>query len=246
MPLRAAVVSAMSARQLEPEAQWGSMLDNAQSLIEAGETVAARSVLEQLISFVNRTWGVDHVRLIRPLLLMASAHFGEHEPLDSNNGPEVECLRRALAIARLRLGRDDVEVAALAGRVGSALVVAGSIDEGCALMGECIEIAIRLGELDNLSRYFGLIGHARMAQGRPQDALQFFEQEVSSCERYFRPSPVVAIARFNLGQCLRQLDRPNDARVELETAMGIAKANRADPACIVAVRQELARVGRGE
>src|SRR4051794_29225159 len=104
MPLRAAVFPTMSARKFDPVAQWGSMLENAQSLIEARETVAARSVLEELISFVDRTWGADNVRLIRPLLLMAAAHFGEHEPLDANNGPEVECLRRALAIARLRLG----------------------------------------------------------------------------------------------------------------------------------------------
>ncbi|MDB4944278.1 MAG: hypothetical protein JWP97_3812 [Labilithrix sp.] len=235
----------MNAPKYEPEERWTSAVEEAQRLIAARDTDSARTVLAQLVSFVDRTRGPDDVRLIRPLRLMAATHFWEHEPLDPDNEEEVACLRRALAIARLRLGPDHVEVAALAGKVGSALVIAGSTNEGCALMGECIEIAGRVGNLEEFSRYFGLIGHAKMAQGRPQDALPFFEQEVSTCERYLRPSSVVAIARFNLGQCLRQLGRLEDARVELEQAMAIAKARRADPAFTAAVGKELALIRRG-
>jgi tetratricopeptide (TPR) repeat protein len=224
--------------------EWSSKLNSAQELISAHEITAARNILHELVSFVETTWGPEDVHLIRPLRLMAASHFREHEPLEPRIGAEIDCLRRALAIARRRLGNDHGEVASLAGEVGIALVVAGAIDDGCALMTESLEIAARLGELDSFSPYFFSIGHARMAQGRPQDALGFFAQAVAVCERT-RPSSIsLAIAHYNLGKCLLQMGQSNDAVVELELALTIAKADRGDPGLIVAVRDELKRAAR--
>ena len=235
----------MSRPKPDPLAEWSAKLDSARELIDARETAAARVVLNELMSFVDRTWGPEDVHLIRPLRLMATSHFCEHEPLAPENGPEVDCLRRALSIARRRLGDDHGEVASLAGELGGALVVAGSIDDGCALMTECLAIAARIGALDSFSRYFFSIGHARMAQGRPQEALGFFEHALAACERDRRPS-VIAVARYSLGKCLRELGRFKDALVELEVALNIAKADRRDPAFVVAVRRELELVVRSE
>jgi tetratricopeptide (TPR) repeat protein len=234
----------VSKREVDPVVQWNATLEFAENLIAARDTTQARFVLDELISFVNRTWGPEDVHLIRPLRLMAASYFWEHEPLDPENGSELECLRRALAIARRRLGDDHREVAALAGQVGHALVVAGSIEDGCALMTECLGIATQLGEVDAFSRYFGLIGDARMAQGRPDEAVGLYEHAVATCKR-IRPSSIsLAVAQYSLGKCLRQLGRSKEAVVELELALTIAKADR-DPGFIVAVRDELARAARG-
>jgi hypothetical protein len=169
----------VSNSEFDPLVEWSAKLKATQEPINARETAAARLALDELISFVDRTWVPEDVHLIKPLRLMAASHFWEHDPLDPNNGPEVECRRRALAIARRRLGDDHGEVASLAGELGSSLVVAGSVDDGCALMTECLEIATRLGELDSFSPYFFSMGHARMAQGRPLEAVGFFEQAPS-------------------------------------------------------------------
>lgn len=241
---RTTTLPAVSRRKRDPVGEWTTKLQSAQELIAARETAAARLVLDELIAFVNRTWGPDDVHLIRPWRLMAASHFWEHEPLDPNNGLEVECLRRALAIARRTLGDDHGEVALLAGELGAALIVSGAIDDGCALMTECLEIAARLGELASFSRYYFSIAHARMAQGRPQEALGFFEQAVAACQRD-RPSSIsLAIAHYSLGKCLRQLGRSTDALVELKLALRIAKAHRSDPSFIVDVMNEIKFVAR--
>ena len=240
----------MSRRKRDPVLEWSAKLSSAQELINACETAAARRVLDELISFVDRTWGPEDVHLIRPLRLMAASHFAEHDPLDPQNGPEVECLRRALMFARRRLGDDHGEVASLAGELGVALVVAGSIDDGCALMTECLRIATHLSELDSFSRFFGLIAHARMTQGRPHDALGFFEKAIIACERNLPSSLSVAIAHYHLGQCLRQLGRPKDALAALELALSLVDTRRArssmvDRAIFIAnVKAEIKLVAR--
>lgn len=241
----------MSRRKLDPALEWSAKLSSAQELINARETAAARRVLNKLISFVEKTWGPDDGHLIRPLRLMAASHFSEHQPLDPRNGEEVEYLRRALAVARRSLGDDHCEVALLAGKLGSTLVIGGSLEDGCALIAECLELAERLGELDYFSRYFGLLAHARMMQGRPHDALGLFEKAVTDIERNLPSSLGVARAHYHLAECLRQLGRLGDARAELELALTLADTPRArssmvDRAILIAdVKAAIALLGRG-
>ena len=216
----------MSNETPDPTERWCAFLDEARRLIDAQDTRAARATLDETIAYVDETWGLDDVHLIRPLRLMAESHFRDHAPLDPNNEREVECLQRALAVARRRLPGDHLEVAMLAGEVGTALVMAGYIDEGCELKLECLAIARQNGWEDDFLRYLPGLGHARMAQGRPAEALPYYERSASGYERRDSSSIVHAIARYHLGRCLHQLGRHQEAIDELQLALSVTDAKR--------------------
>jgi tetratricopeptide (TPR) repeat protein len=234
----------MSSGEFNPILQWEAKLEAAEKLIGARETVSARVALEDLIQFVTKTWGANDIHLIRPYRLMAASYFWESEPLDPRNGLQVEYLRRALTIARLKLGDVHFEVAALAGEVGAGLVRGGSIDEGCDLMSECLAVAAQLGETNTFSRYFDLIGHARMGQGRLSEALASFERAVSARRR--EASTVVrVIAHYNLGRCLRLLGRSRDALVALREALEVARSVESRADLVPAIVREIDPAERG-
>jgi tetratricopeptide (TPR) repeat protein len=210
----------------DPEDRWRALLEAARQRIAVQDTVGARAVLREAVNYVDLTWGADDGHLIKPLRLMAESYWREHGPLDPNNTSEVECLRRALAIARLRLPSDHLEIARLAGEVGNHLVVAGRLDEGCALMLECIDIARDNGSEDDFSRYLTGVAHVRMEQGQPGEALSFFQQAALACERRDPSSAVHAIRRVQLGKCLLALGRSQEALKELHLALRVLDAKR--------------------
>ena len=223
-------------------AHWRTTLHRAEQLIRTHETIAARASLDALILFVNETWGTSDPHLIKPLRLIASSHFAEREPLDPRNDAQIACLRRALLIARSHVGDEHLEVAALTGEIGSALVIAGSFDEACALMTESLAIAARIGQSGSFTRYLDLIGHARMMQGRPRDALPFFERAVSAHDGDDSSPRTLAGKLYSLGICLRELERWKDALVVLERALLLARAHRVDPFFITSVKKEIAAI----
>ena len=210
----------------DPEQRWIALLDEADRLIDY-DTSAARAVLLEAMTYVEDTWGEDDVHLIRPLRFIAESFWREHEPLDPNNAKEVECLQRALAIARRRLSPDHLEVARLAGELGSHLVIGGLVDAGCELMIECVEVATKNGSEEDFARYLSLIALARMEQARPVDALPFLERLTLVRERRDASSIGHALARYHLGKCLFAVGRRQDAIAQLELALSIVDAHRA-------------------
>lgn len=210
----------------DAEQRWSALLVEAGRLLDVQDTRAARATLEEAIAYVDQTWGIDDIRLIRPLRLMAESHWRQHDPLDPNNEREIECLQRALAIARMRLPPNHLEVARLAGEVGNGLVIAGRIDEGCELMLECLAIAHENASEDDFLRYLPGIGHARMAQSRPGEALPFFERAAIGYERRDPASVVHAIARYHFGNCLWQTGRPKEALDQFQRALSVLDAKR--------------------
>jgi len=216
----------LSKDPLNPEQRWSALLDEAGRCIEEHDTVGARAVLQEAISYVDETWGADDVHLIRLLRLMAESYWREHEPLDPNNRQEVDCLRRALAVARRRLSPDHLEVARLAAEVGVALVIAGDRDEGCTRMVECLEIARKNGCEEDFARYLSLIGDARMEQEQPTEALTFYERAARLSEDRDPSSIPHALDRYHLGRCLVALCRYDEAIDQLQVALGLADAKR--------------------
>jgi tetratricopeptide (TPR) repeat protein len=207
--------------------RWLALLEKARQLIDEKDTLAARAVLREAMDYTDETWGADDGHLIRPLRLMAESFWREHGPLDPNNQSEVECLQRALAVARQSLPSDHLEIGRLAGEVGTHLQIAGHLDEACALMVECLEIADKNASED-FTRYVTGIAHARMEQGRPADALAFFERAALVYERREPSSTIHAIARFHLGKCLFALRRDQEAVNHLELALRLVDADRID------------------
>ena len=216
----------MSKDTHDPEDRWRALLEAARQRIDEQDSVAARAVLREAMNYTDQTWGKDDGHLIRPLRLMAESFWREHGPLDPNNESEVECLQRALAIARRRLPPDHLEVGRLAGEVGNHLVIAGHIDEGCALMLECVEIADKNASEDVSLMYLSGIGYARMEQGRPVEALAFFERATTAYARRDPSSTTHAIKRSELGKCLLALGRKEEALEQFHLALRLLDATR--------------------
>ena len=110
-------------------------------------------------------------------------------------------------------------------------------------MAESLELAERLGQSASFTRYFYLIGHARMMQGRPSDALPFFESAIAAYGRDDSSSSITAQKKlYNLGKCLLQLERRKEALVTFERALSIARAQRSDVLIIADVKKEVASI----
>jgi len=105
---------------------------------------------------------------------------------------------------------------------------------GCA---ESLEIAKRLGQYASFTRYFYLIGHARMMQRRPGDAFPFFERAVAAYGRDDSSSSITAQKLYNPGKCLLQLEQRKEALVTFERALSIARAQRSDVLFIADVKK---------
>ncbi|MBX3192913.1 MAG: tetratricopeptide repeat protein [Labilithrix sp.] len=208
------------------EEEWSALLDTARVLIDAHDLMGARRVLREAMEFSDKTWGEDDVHLIGPLRMMAESLWREHGPIDPHNEPELGCLQRALAVARLRLPPDHLEIGRLAGEVGTHLVAAGRLDEGCALMVECVEIAEKNGS-ENFSHYLLMIAQVRTDQARPADALPLIERAASAQERRDPSSLAHGITRYYFGRCLFALGRHEDALVQLQLALRLFDAKRA-------------------
>jgi tetratricopeptide (TPR) repeat protein len=116
----------------------------------------------------------------------------------------------------------------LAGQLGSHLAIAQRIDEGCALMLECVEIARQNASEDNFSRYLSLVALARMEQERPAEALPFFERAALISEHDDPSSTNHAISRAQLGKCLLALGRYQEALNHLELALRLVDADRVE------------------
>jgi len=67
-----------------------------------------------------------------------------------------------------------------------------------------------------------------MEQGRPAEALPFFERAALVYERRDPSSTIHAIARFHLGKCLFALRRNQEAVNHLELALRLVDADRVD------------------
>jgi tetratricopeptide (TPR) repeat protein len=211
----------------DPERRLHVLVQAARQMIDDRDTVGARAVLQQAMDYVVLTWGKDDVHLVGPLWLMAESFSREHDPLDPGNESEVACLQRAVAIARQSLSADHLEVARLAGLLGNHLVIAGKIDEGCALMLECLDIAHKNGRDDDFLRYLTGVAYARMEQGRPLEALAFFERAAIAYEhRGNQSSGTHAIKRVEFGKCLLALGRKREGLEQLHLALRILDANR--------------------
>lgn len=210
----------------DPETHWCALLDAARRLLDEHDLIGARSVLREAMAYSDKTWGKDDVHLIRPLRLMAESLWREHDPLDPHNEPELGCLQQALALARLRLSPDHLEVGRLAGEVGRHLVIAGRLDEGCALMLECVQIADESGS-ENFTHSLQTVAQVRMDQARPAEALPLIERVAQFEERRDPSSVIHAIARYHYGRCLCALGRHQDAMYQLQLALGLFDAKRA-------------------
>ena len=211
----------------DPEHEWCAMLDAARRLLHAHDHIGARSAIRKVMRYSDTIWGLEDVHLIKPLRLMAESLSREHDPLDSRNAAELGCLQQALTIARRRLPPDHMEVGRLAGEVGNHLVIAGRLDEGCALMLECVKIADENGN-EYYSRFLEMVGQIRIEQGRPAEALPLIERAVRDHERRDATSFGHALACFHMSRCLSALDRTKKALDNLELALRLVDADRVD------------------
>ena len=79
---------------------------------------------------------------------------------------------------------------------------------------------------DDFSRYITGIGYARMEQGRPAEALPFFERAAVVHERRDPSSIGHAIARGDLGKCLLGVGRHQEALDQMQLALRILDVQR--------------------
>jgi tetratricopeptide (TPR) repeat protein len=211
----------------DPEERWRMLIEQGRRMIDDRDLTGARLTLREALAYADETWGEEDVHLIRPLRLMAESYWREHGPLDRKNQNEVECLQRALAIARRKLPPDHLEIGRLTGEVGTHLQIAGHLNEACALMLECLQIADK-NTSEDFTRYATGIAHVRMEQGLPAEALPFFERAALAYERRRPSSTIHAIARFHLGKCLVALHRNQEAVNHLELALRLVDGDRVD------------------
>lgn len=108
---------------------------------------------------------------------------------------------------------------------------------------ECVQIADK-NSSENFTHNLQTVAQVRMDQGRPSEALPLIERVALFEERRDPSSVIHAIARYHFGRCLCALGRQEDAMYQLQMALGLFDAKRAQGNHAVAMNEIMEMMDR--
>jgi class 3 adenylate cyclase/tetratricopeptide (TPR) repeat protein len=188
--------------------------------LEAGWTLYLSSLIEQAADVLNA--GIEAaVEPASPTLGHLYAHLARAEILDDHG---AEALTHALRAQALLEELDDLPGLASAIRVtGDAYRALGRVDEATATLGQGLELAERIGSVEEIGGCLINLGLAELQRGAHAEAIAYNRRAIEEFERIGHGSGR-AIAYSNLAWALTQAGVYDEALVACEEARTIARS----------------------
>jgi len=230
----------------EIPSRWQDQQRRAADLSRVGDLHSARAVLYALIDEIEEADGPDSVWSVLPLRQLAICFArASVNPMDPDVEAEVNCLQRALSIARKRLPRDNYWRAEIADRIGTLLSIAGRPDDAFEYLAECLEGVRHDSVPDDFLPALSSAAGIRLQQGRAAEALPLFEELAAgfdtSTNAAVKAFPTAhGLAYYNCGRCLDALGRLDEAQSRFERALQILHDD--SHSFLDTIRRELADV----
>lgn len=182
---------------------------NASGLYQLGRYEESERISREVIDGRIRVLGEAHPQTLvsRNALALTLEQMGRHDEAAAE-------LRQIVELAEQTLPPGHDSILTYMGNLARSEHLRGNLDEAERLMRHVLEVHRHMHGEDAQSTLFDINNLARLLLDRhkPQDALPLFEQVVAGMDRSLPDGHWIrAAARVNLGECLRLLERYDEA-----------------------------------